>query len=98
MKAFSLKKKTKEQQKKRFEEIEEAYKKAIIPPLRMLELSNDLFYIIKTIQKNINSPKLSPDDVSYFKYKPYKYTKNQIQEILNAISFRFKKDVLVSCS
>ena len=50
MKAFSLKKKTKDQQKKRFEEIEKSYKKAIIPPLRMLEITNDLFYIIKMIK------------------------------------------------
>ena len=54
MKAFSLKKKTKEQQKKRFAEIEKAYKEATIPPLKMLEKTNDLFYIIKMIQKDIN--------------------------------------------
>ena len=59
MKAFSLKKKTKDQQKKRSKEIEKAYKKAIQPPLEILEFSNNLFYMIKMIQKDINSNCLS---------------------------------------
>ena len=59
MKAFSLKKKTKDQQKKRIEKIEDAYKKATIPPLRMLEKTNDLFYIIKMIQEDVNANCLS---------------------------------------
>ena len=59
MKAFSLKKKTKDQQKKRIKKIEDAYKKATIPPLSMLEKTNDLFYIIKMIQEDINANCLS---------------------------------------
>ena len=59
MKAFSLKKKTKDQQKKRIEKIEDAYKKATIPPLSMLEKTNDLFFIIKMIQEDINANCLS---------------------------------------
>ena len=59
MKAFLLKKKTLEEQKKRQKEIEDSYKKAISPPLKMLQLSNDLFYAIKMIQKNANSNCLS---------------------------------------
>ena len=45
------------------------------------------------IQKNINSPRLTNHDISYFKYKPYKFNKNQISEILfsvkNQLDFDF---------
>ena len=39
-----------------------------------------------SIQQNINSPTLTPNDISYFKYRPYKYSKSQSLEIVNSIS------------
>ncbi len=47
-----------------------------------------------SIQKNINSPKLSHNDISYFKYRPYKYTKRQAKEIVDEIFKRLKKKVI----
>ncbi len=51
-----------------------------------------------SIQKNINSPKLTPNDISYFKYRPYKYTKTQAQEILNVINTRLNKAKITKIS
>jgi ribulose-phosphate 3-epimerase len=50
------------------------------------------------IQKNINSPKLTPNDISYFKYRPYKYSKNQVEEILNVIKERLNKTKIIKIS
>ena len=51
-----------------------------------------------SIQKNINSPKLTPNDISYFKYRPYKYTKTQAQEILNVINIMLNKAKIIKIS
>ena len=44
------------------------------------------------IQKNINSPKLTNHDISYFKYKPYKFNKIQISEILSSVKNQLDND------
>ncbi|MDC3176614.1 hypothetical protein OBA28_02525 [Alphaproteobacteria bacterium] len=48
-----------------------------------------------SIQQNINSPTLTPNDISYFKYRPYKYSKSQSLEIVNSISKRLDKDKII---
>lgn len=81
--------KNKNEKKKSFHLISSSIKKLDV--MSKKKIINAMESHCDSIQKNINSPKLTPNDISYFKYKPYKYTKNQIQEILDAISLRFKK-------
>ncbi len=46
-----------------------------------------------SIQKNISSPKLTSHDISYFKYKPYKYDRAQVVEIINSIQKKLDENV-----
>ena len=74
----------------------------IYPKLKKLEKSerNKIISALEnhcnSIQKNINSPKLSHNDISYFKYRPYKYTKGQAKEIVDEIFKRLKKKLSIN--
>ena len=54
------------------------------------KLSEALESHCNKLQTNINSPKLQPNDISYFKYRPYKFDKYQIQEIIKSIQQELK--------
>ena len=59
MEAFRLSKKSKREEKIRFEKIEKAYKNAVSPPLEMLKISNKLLLNIKSVYDKINPNCLS---------------------------------------
>ena len=64
MQAFRLPKKTKEDKNYRLSQIEEGYKKAISPPLLILEKSHNLLSIISKIYKKISKNCMSDIGVS----------------------------------
>ena len=64
MSAFSMPKKTDLDKKARNEEIENAYKNAVITPLLILEESGKILVLIKKIYKNVNQNCLSDLGVS----------------------------------
>ena len=59
MKAYSLPKKNDEDIKLRTSQIEKAYINAILTPMKILENSSNVLYLIRKIYKNINSNCLS---------------------------------------